>query len=45
LDELAHLETVLIRGANARQQVQVWQAAGQDAKAVVDFIVAETQKV
>ncbi|MEZ4862885.1 MAG: carboxylate-amine ligase [Caldilineaceae bacterium] len=45
LGELAHLETILARGANARQQVQVWQAAGQDTKAVVDFIVAETEKI
>ena len=45
LDELAHVETILQRGANARQQVEVWQAAGQDPKAVVDFIVAETEKI
>jgi len=45
LDELAHVETILTRGANARQQVEVWQAAGQDPKAVVDFIVAETEKL
>lgn len=45
LGELAHLETILTRGANARQQVAVWQAAGQETKAVVDFIVAETEKL
>ncbi len=45
LEELDHVETILQRGANARQQVEVWQAAGQDPKAVVDFIVAETEKI
>ena len=43
-DELAHVETILTRGANARQQLQIWHAANQDAKAVVDFIIAETEK-
>ncbi len=45
LEELAHVETILQRGANARQQIAVWQAANQDPKAVVDFIVAETEKL
>jgi len=44
-DELAHIETILTRGANARQQLLVWQSAQQDPKAIVDFIVAETEKI
>jgi glutamate---cysteine ligase / carboxylate-amine ligase len=44
-NELAHVETILQRGANAEQQVQVWKSSGGDVKAVVDFIVAETEKV
>lgn len=44
-DELAHVETILQRGSNADQQLKVWQAAGQDARAVVDFLVTETEKV
>jgi gamma-glutamyl:cysteine ligase YbdK (ATP-grasp superfamily) len=43
-DELAHVETILQRGANAEQQLQVWKNANHDTKAVVDFIVAETEK-
>jgi len=43
--ELAHIETILQRGANAEQQLQVWNSAGGDMKAVVDFIVAETEKI
>ena len=45
LDELDHVETILQRGTNARQQIEVWQAAAQDPKAVVDFIVTETEKL
>jgi carboxylate-amine ligase len=44
-DELAHVETILQRGANADQQVLVWKEAGEDAKAVVDFLVGETERV
>lgn len=44
-DELAHIETILQRGASAEQQLQLWKNPNQDAKAVVDFIVAETEKL
>lgn len=44
-DELAHIQTILHRGANARQQLQVWQSANQDPRAVVDFIVGETETI
>lgn len=44
-DALAHVETILQRGSCAEQQLQIWQANSQDAKAVVDFLVAETERL
>lgn len=44
-DELAHVHTILERGSSADQQLQVWHAHGQDFKPVVDFIIAETEKL
>ncbi|MCL4858526.1 MAG: carboxylate-amine ligase [Caldilineaceae bacterium] len=44
-DELAYVETIITRGASADQQLQVWKAHSQDAKAVVDFLVTETEKI
>jgi carboxylate-amine ligase len=44
-DELAHIETILQRGASADQQLQTWNTHNQDAKAVVDFLVAETERL
>jgi carboxylate-amine ligase len=44
-DELAHVETILQRGSSADRQLQLWQANGQDAKAVVDALVAETEQI
>lgn len=44
-EELAHIETILQQGASAERQVQVWKAANQDPTAVVDFVVAETEKL
>ena len=44
-DELAHVHTILARGSSAEQQLRVWQEHGQDFKAVVDFVVAETEKL
>lgn len=43
-DELAQIETILQRGACAEQQLQTWKEANQDTRAVVDFLVAETEK-
>lgn len=40
-----HCRTMLERGSSAEQQVAVWNQAGQNTKAVVDFIVAETEKI
>ena len=45
VDELAHIHTILDRGSSAEQQIKVWQAANQDPKAVVDFLMAETEKL
>jgi carboxylate-amine ligase len=45
VDELAHVYTILERGSSAEQQIKVWQAAHQDPKAVVDFLVAETENI
>jgi carboxylate-amine ligase len=44
-DELAQIETILQRGASADQQLQTWNTHNQDAKAVVDFLVAETERL
>lgn len=52
-DELEHIHTMLERGSSAHQQVAAWQAAGGDepeqqgaaTQAVVDFIVAETERI
>lgn len=43
--ELEHCYVMLDRGANADQQLAVWKAAGQDDRAVVDFLIAETEKI
>ena len=45
VDELAHVHTMLERGSSAEQQIKVWQASNQDTKAVVDFLVAETENI
>jgi len=44
-DELAHIHTILDRGASADQQLQVWQEAGQDCIAVVKFLVQESENI
>lgn len=44
-DELAHVHTMLNRGSNAEQQVQHFNDHAQDIHAVVDFLVAETEKL
>jgi carboxylate-amine ligase len=43
--ELAHVHTILARGASAERQLRVWQAHDQDTQAVVDFLVAETEEL
>lgn len=43
--ELQHCYTILERGSAADQQLAVWRANGEDVRAVVDFLVAETEKL
>lgn len=43
-EELAHVETILRRGSSADQQVRLWQASGHNSAAVVDYLIAETEK-
>lgn len=43
-EELGHVHTILGRGSSADRQLQLWQASGHDTAAVVDFLVAETEK-
>jgi carboxylate-amine ligase len=45
LDELAHIPTILERGAIADQQLRVWREANEDCKVVVEFLVKETEKI
>ena len=42
---LDHCRTMLDRGSSADLQLQVWEAAGKDAKAVVDYVIGETEKI
>lgn len=44
-DELAHIHTMLGRGSNADQQLHHYHTHGNDAAAVVDFLVAETENL
>jgi glutamate---cysteine ligase / carboxylate-amine ligase len=44
-DELAHIEQILAQGASADRQLQIWRDHGQDAKAVVDALVVETERI
>ncbi len=44
-DELAHVHTILAHGASAERQVRVWRESGEDLRAVVDSIVAETENI
>ncbi len=40
--EIEHVFTILQRGTSADRQLEVYQAAGRDPKAVVDWLVNET---
>jgi len=44
-DELAHIHTMLDRGASADQQLRVWQEADRDCTAVVKFLVRESENI
>jgi carboxylate-amine ligase len=43
--EIEHIRTILERGSSADQQLAVWEANGRDPKAVVDYLIAETEKI
>lgn len=45
LDYLQHCRSMIERGSSADLQVKAWNEAGQDAKAVVDYIVGESEKI
>jgi len=45
IDALNHVYTILERGASAEQQLATWQATHHDYRAVVDMLVAETEKL
>jgi carboxylate-amine ligase len=44
-DELAHIHTILDRGANADQQLRIWRENNEDCTAVVKFLVQETENI
>jgi glutamate---cysteine ligase / carboxylate-amine ligase len=43
-NEIEHIYTMLDQGSCADQQLRVWQESGEDTKAVVDFLIAETER-
>jgi carboxylate-amine ligase len=45
VDELAHIHTILDRGANADQQLRIWRENNEDCTAVVKFLVQETENI
>ena len=42
--EVEHIHTIMARGASSDQQRHVWRESGEDGKAVVDFLVAQTER-
>ncbi len=42
--EVAHIHTIMARGASSDQQRHVWRESGEDGKAVVDFLVEQTER-
>ena len=42
--EVAHIHTIMARGANSDQQRHIWRENGEDGKAVVDFLVSQTEQ-
>jgi carboxylate-amine ligase len=43
--ELERCYTILERGSSADQQLAVWRAHGEDPRAVVDYLIAETENL
>ena len=42
--EIEHIHTMLNRGSSADLQVKHWEEHGRDGKALVDYLIAETEK-
>ena len=42
--EVEHIHTIMERGASSDQQRHVWRQSGADGKAVVDFLVSQTEQ-
>jgi carboxylate-amine ligase len=45
VDDLQHVHKILERGTSAERQLAVWKESNHDFRAVVDMLVAETEKV
>ncbi|MCB0044145.1 MAG: carboxylate-amine ligase [Caldilineaceae bacterium] len=45
LHELDHIHTILERGSSADMQIDVWEAANQNPRAVIDYLIQETEKL
>ena len=43
--ELEHIYTMLDRGSSADGQIAAWKAANEDVRAVVDYLIQETEKL
>ncbi len=43
-EEVSHVHTIMQRGASSDQQRHVWRQNGEDGKAVVDFLVSQTEQ-
>ena len=43
-EEVSHIHTIMQRGASSEQQRHVWRQSGEDGKAVVDFLVSQTEQ-
>jgi carboxylate-amine ligase len=44
-NEIAHIYTMLERGTSADQQVRVWEENDRNARTLVDYLIAETEKL
>jgi len=43
-EEVSHIHTIMQRGASSDQQRHVWRQSGEDGRAVVDFLVSQTEQ-
>ena len=44
-DEVARIHTILAQGSSAERQLRVWRESGENPKAVVDYLMAETENI